>query len=190
MKTLAISIFLITAMGALPLSAREVDCEEVSALVTRELKIGKFKHLKTRDLRSKVIDVVSRYVESDPECVCEIVKAAIRTSRANPPLVAAIVEAAYVKTPGQLSLISQCAIAVAPDAARAVRELVAKLDPNGVASQTGDELGSSDWNPLDFPGDMDSPVRGPDINPGPVGGDSPPVVGGPPSPPVVTDPNP
>ncbi|NJM38324.1 MAG: hypothetical protein HC845_10955 [Akkermansiaceae bacterium] len=97
-----------------------------------------------------------------PGCACEIVKSAIEASVADTKIVAAIVEAAAMAAPEQMRLISQCAVAVAPDALSAVQAVLAKLDPNlgetGASSKGSKSAKSpagevaSAGNPLDFPG--------------------------------------
>ena len=80
--------------------------------------------------QSNVLEMVSREVAAAPGCACEIVKAAIEGSAANSKTVAAIVEAAATAAPEQMRLISQCAVAVAPDSLTDVQAVIALLDPN------------------------------------------------------------
>ena len=113
--------------------------------------------------QSKVLEVVATQVSAAPGCSCEIVKAAIEGSNAKPATVAAIVETAITAAPEQMRLISQCAVAVAPDALPQVQAVLAKLDPNtgkspGAhsskdakdAKAPAGEVASMP-NPLDFP---------------------------------------
>lgn len=110
--------------------------------------------------QSKVLEIVSAEVAVAPTCACEIVKSAIEGSNADVKTVAAIVEAAATAAPDQMRLVSQCAVAVAPDALAAVQAVVAKLDPNSGESGTSakgakaavDQVSSAP-NPLDFPGE-------------------------------------
>ncbi len=111
--------------------------------------------------QSGVLELVSREVAAAPGCACEIVKAAIEGSKAEPKMVAAIVQAASTAAPEQLRLISQCAVAVAPDALSAVQGVIALLDPNlGETASANSAKGAkapagevaADFNPLDFPG--------------------------------------
>lgn len=111
---------------------------------------------------SKVLEIVSTQVAEAPACACEIVKSAIEASNADVQTVAAIVEAAATAAPEQMRLVSQCAVAVAPDALAAVQAVMAKLDPNlgeagssaksakGAKDPGGEVAGMP--NPLDFPG--------------------------------------
>jgi hypothetical protein len=113
---------------------------------------------------SKVLKIVEEKMASAPECACEVVKAAIEGSVADAKTVAGIVETAIMAAPDQMRLISQCAIAVAPDALVDVQTVLAKLDPNsgeaghsakGAKAAIGEVAAMP--NPLDFPGK--GPVR-------------------------------
>lgn len=109
------------------------------------------------------LQIVEREVTANPDCACEVVKAAIQGSNADAQLVAAIVETAATVAPKHMRLISQCAVAVAPDALASVQAVVAKIDPAGGTAAT---VSSKDakggavappkedlyGNPLDFPG--------------------------------------
>ncbi len=151
MKKTVMSVLLTASFGVLPVSAA-VDCIELAVSV---------KNAVTSD-SSKVLEIVSSQVAAAPNCSCEIVKTAIETAKANSETVAAIVEAASVAAPDQMRLISQCAVAVAPDSLASVQAVVAKLDPNlGEAAKSSKsskdskspagEVASTP-NPLDFPG--------------------------------------
>ncbi len=139
------------ALGSLPAFA-DVDCVKLSVSV---------KHAVAAE-RSSVLEIVTAQINANPGCACEVVKAAIEGVEADAATVGAIVEAAAVAAPDQMRLISQCAVAVAPDALVNVQSVLAKLDPNKgesgasaksaksskgqVAPQTADN-----GNPLDFP---------------------------------------
>ncbi len=150
----------------------EVDC----------LKLSLFVKQAASSEQSKVLEAVAKEVAAAPDCACEIVKAAIEGSSADANTVAAIVEAAATAAPEQMRLISQCAVAVAPDALVNVQAVMAKLDPNLGESGTSAKSSKSSKapagevaaipNPLDFPGV--GPV-GPTIG-GPGGFDSIPLV--------------
>ncbi len=128
----------------------DVDCIALSVSI---------KNMVTAE-QSKVLEIVSTQVAAAPNCSCEIVKAAIESSRANAQMVAQIVESAATSAPDQIRLISQCAVAIAPDALGEVQAVVAKLDPNrGEAGKSAKSSKASDDgevaampNPLDFPG--------------------------------------
>jgi len=149
-------------LGTVPAFA-EVDC----------LKLSLFVKQAATSEKSKVLEIVAKEVGAAPDCACEIVKAAIEGSSADSKTVAAIVEAAATAAPEQMRLISQCAVAVAPDALVNVQAVMAKLDPNlgesGTSTKSSKDAKAPAGevaalpNPLDFPGV------------GPVG----PLVGGP-----------
>ncbi|MEN9975206.1 MAG: hypothetical protein RLZZ282_1212 [Verrucomicrobiota bacterium] len=144
--------------------AAQIDCLTLSLAVKRAVAAE----------QSQVLEIVSTQVAAAPACSCEIVKAAIEGSLAKPATVADIVEAAATVAPEHLRLISQCAVAAAPDALLHVQTVLAKLDPNrGEPSGKSSKDSKSPagevaamFNPLDFPGQ------------GPVG----PTTGGPGSP--------
>lgn len=193
MKKYVNTILFTTAFGIAGASA-EVDC----AVLTQSVTLG------VSTDKSLVLEITAKEIAAAPGCSCEIVKAAIKASEAESKMVAAIVEAAISAAPDQMRLISQCAIAMAPDAIGDIQAVVAKLDPNagdsGTSSKSAkgakvpaDEVATEEWNPLDFPGD-DTAVVGPRqgtdggnsiLRPGPQI-ESPPVI----NPPVVTDPDP
>jgi hypothetical protein len=149
-QTIFFSVFC-AMLAQLPVSA-EVDCLKLALSV---------KHAVSAE-QSKVLEIVSNEVSAAPGCSCEIVKAAIEGSQANPETVAAIVEAASIAAPEQMRLVSQCAVAVAPDALNKVQAVLAKLDPNrgesaGSAKSAKDSKApigevAAMPNPLDFPG--------------------------------------
>lgn len=140
-------------VGILPASA-EVNCMEVSAVVNRLVSSN----------QSKLLEIVADQVVATPSCACEVVKAAIEGSKADSETIATIVDTAIMVSPDNMRLISQCAIAAAPDSVTAVQAVLAKYDPN-----SGDiEISAKDSkapagevaalpNPLDFPGK--GPVR-------------------------------
>lgn len=116
--------------------------------------------------KAMVLELVSKEIAASPTCSCEVVKAAIEISQGDAKLVASIVEAAALAAPDQIRLISQCAIAVAPDSISDVQSVVSKLDPGAGDSSVKDSKGGVDsknaapsnapasdvGNPLDFPG--------------------------------------
>lgn len=149
-KTVTFAI-LSSLLGFLPANA-EVDCMALSLSVKQAIVAN----------QAKILEVVSSQVSASPSCACEIVKTAIETSNADISTTAAIVEAASNAAPEQMRLVSQCAVAVAPDALAAVQMVMSKLDPN--SGETGMSAKSSKDakapagevaampNPLDFPG--------------------------------------
>ncbi len=83
-----------------------------------------------------VLKIVSKEVGSAPTCVCEIVKAAIKASKADKALVVDIVTTASELVPDETPTIIACAIDTAPEAARAIADKFGS--GKGVAS-TGKE---------------------------------------------------
>ena len=149
-----------TALGMLPAMA-EVDCLKLSVSV---------KHAVAAQPQ-QVLQIVEKEVAANPDCSCEVVKSAIEGSKADSKTVAAIVETAATVAPDKMRLISQCAVAVAPESLSAVQAVMSRLDPSkgeGSPSAKGGKVADvavkPAWNPLDFPGQ------------GPVG----PTPGGPP----------
>ena len=181
-QTIFFSLFS-AVLAMIPASA-EVDCLKLYLTVKASVAAE----------QSAVLEIVSNEVSASPECACEIVKAAIEGSSANPKTVGAIVEAGAVAAPEQIRLIAQCAVAVAPDALAEVQEVLARLDPNSGeaaisakdAKQPAGEVAAMP-NPLDFPGY--GPVGPPPGGPGglPLIPIMPPVIINPPD---VTEVNP
>ncbi len=167
MKKTALFASLSAMLGMVSASA-EIDCVQLAASVKAAAAAE----------QSKVLEIVSREVAAAPNCSCEVVKAAIEGSGADVAAVAAIVESAILASPENMRLISQCAIAVAPDALVEVQSVLAKLDPNSGESVESAKSGKEPAgevaampNPLDFPGK--GPVR-------PLYPMSPPVIINPP----------
>lgn len=185
MKTTIRLALAATALGMLPAvsMADEVDCLKVAVSV---------KHAVTAQ-PDQVLQIVEKEVGANPGCACEVVKAAIQTTKAEPKLVASIVETAATVAPDKMRLISQCAVAVAPEALTAVQGVMSRLDPNKGEGSHGDSKDSKGgkvsnvdtkpaWNPLDFPG------QGP-VTPGIPGGPPPLPPGLPPVvPPIIVPP--
>ncbi len=187
MKTTIRLALAATALGMLPaVSMAEVDCLKVAVSV---------KHAVTAQ-PDQVLQIVEKEVGANPGCACEVVKAAIQTTKAEPKLVASIVETAATVVPDKMRLISQCAVAVAPEALTAVQGVMSRLDPNKGEGSHGDSKDAKSskvanvdtkpaWNPLDFPGQ--GPVGptpgGPPILPPGLPPTIPPII----VPPVFTD---
>lgn len=181
-------ILLAAAVGVVPASA-SADCLALSVAV---------KHAASTN-QSAVLELVAKEVALSPDCACEIVKAAIEGSSADAKTVGAIVQAAATVAPEQMRLISQCAVATAPDSLAEVQAVIALLDPNlgeagsaksAKSAKSGKEPAgevAAMPNPLDFPG------QGP-VGPTPGGpGGSPLIPFNPPTtviPPFVTTINP
>jgi len=113
---------------------------------------------------AKVLQIVAAEVAANESCACEVVKSAILASQADVALVASIVETAATTAPDQMRLVSQCAMAVAPDSLAAVQAVLTKLDPSAGEGASGAKGGKGGMekgpiqevaavpNPLDFPG--------------------------------------
>jgi hypothetical protein len=169
------------AFGLFPLAANaETDCLNLAVSVKHAVAAKP----------SEVLQIVEKEVSANADCACEVVKAAIQGAEADAKTVAGIVEVAASVAPDKMRLISQCAVAVAPEALTDVQAVMSRLDPNrgesgdsakSAKSAKGDVAVKPAWNPLDFPGQ------------GPVG----PTPGGPPMippglpptvPPIITPP--
>jgi hypothetical protein len=135
----------------------EVDCAKLAQSVKQAIAAD----------AASTLQVVEKEIAANPGCACEVVKAAIEGSNADAKLVAAIVETASTAAPQHLRLISQCAVAVAPDALSEVQAVMAKIDPSSgeAAPMKSDSKDAKDEkgpgtqpppaaNPLDFPGSM------------------------------------
>lgn len=96
------------------------DCGEIALAV------------KTRSANdpSVLLEALEAEVKASPSCACEIVKSAIQASDGEIRTVVNLVETAIHAAPAQMRLISQCAIATAPESLTAVQALMARLDPN------------------------------------------------------------
>jgi len=166
MKKTICFIMLGTSLGMLSANA-DVDCIQLSLTVKNSVAAE----------QSKVLEIVSTEIAAAPACACEIVKAAIEGSSASVDTVAAIVEAAAIAAPEQMRLVSQCAVAVAPDALGKVQAILAKLDPNlgesGSSSKSSKDAKAPAGEVAAMPNPLDFPGEGP-IGPTPHG--PPPIV--------------
>lgn len=96
------------------------DCPEISLALAKRVEGDP----------SSLLETVDSEVRASPSCSCEIVKAAIKSSGTEVATVVGIVETAITASPENMRLISQCAIAMAPEALAEIQALLAKLDPN------------------------------------------------------------
>jgi hypothetical protein len=132
-----------------------VDCQKVSVTFTEEVVAH----------QSLVLQLVDRAVRTNPTCACEIVKAAIKATKADNKLIASIVEVAAVAAPEQLRVVAQCAVAVAPDSLEEVQAVLAKLDPGTGDGVVDSEKGGVDKQPVaveETPNPLDFPTNGDD----------------------------
>ncbi len=119
--------------------ASAADCYAVSKSVAKEIA-AKPKH---------VLTIVSEQIAANEACACEIVKAAIVVTEADKTLVAQIVEQAIEAAPKKVSLITTCALAVAPDAHAEVMEVSAKYAKGageGYSAKGGHSAKGSDYS--------------------------------------------
>ncbi len=123
--------------------AEGADCRAVSLSVEQRIKLDV----------SKVLEIVEAEVGANSTCACEIVKMSIQASDADVALVVAIVETAITAAPDSMRIISQCAIATAPESIAEVQALLAELDPN-----TGDANGYSSKSAKSAKGAKDAEV--------------------------------
>jgi hypothetical protein len=131
--------------------------------------------LKTMPVEAEAIEaLVAKTVTEFPTCSCEIVKAVIEKTEAEPKLVGRIVRAAIVAAPERMRLSAQCAIAVAPDALAEVQGVLASLEANagesGKSAKSGkdgisskDGTSGTDGKPGDNSGNTSNPNATPDI---------------------------
>lgn len=145
------------ALTAVLLSVASV----ASADVADSVKLSKAVKVAVSADSSKVLEVVAANIAVNEACACEIVKAAIVASDADKKLVAEIVNTAILAAPSQIRMITQCAMATAPDAASNIQAVVEKYGSAGGSHSAkgglADEKGviappeADGPNPLDYP---------------------------------------
>lgn len=96
-----------------------------------------------------VLIIVAQKIAANEACACEIVKAAIVVTEADKKLVAQIVEQAIEVAPNKLTLITNCALAVAPDARDQVMSVISKYVN---VANVSPQVSSAGLEPLDFIG--------------------------------------
>lgn len=131
---LALMIGLLTTVCPAEDQQSPVVCIEVAREV-REIAEGS----KTDPV--ELLELVDAKVSAHPDCACEIVKAAILGAGCDEAIVGYVVETAVRAAPEHMRLISQCAIATAPDSLRHVQEVMARLAPS--AGEKGDSAKSA-----------------------------------------------
>jgi hypothetical protein len=132
-----------------------------SADVADSVKLSKAVKVAVSADSSKVLEVVAANIAINESCACEIVKAAIVASDADKKLVAEIVNTAILAAPSQIRMITQCAMATAPDAVSNIQAVVEKYGSAGGSHSAkgglADEKGviappeADGPNPLDYP---------------------------------------
>ena len=109
-----------------------------SANVADSVKLSKAVKTAVTADSSKVLEIVAANIAANESCACEIVKAAIVASDADKKLVAEIVNTAILAAPSQIRVITQCAMATAPDAVVAVPKVSSALQSSdGLALPLG-----------------------------------------------------
>ena len=83
------------------------------------------------------VNSVYQQIVEDPSTSCEVVKHAIVILNADKKTVAQIVEAAIMASPENIRIITQCAIAVAPDALTEIQDVYNKYTKTGNSGKGG-----------------------------------------------------
>lgn len=112
--------------------ASAADCYKVSKQAAKEISAKP----------ENVLAIVSKQIAANKGCACEIVKAAIVATEANKKQVAQIVEQAIILVPNKVSLVTTCALAVAPDAHKEIMAVSAKFVKNTGSGQAGAKSGA------------------------------------------------
>ena len=117
MKYSTTSALLGAALLAAGPVAAAVDCPAVGASVETAVKAD----------QSSVLAVVAARIKETPDCACDVVKAAIRATKASNDLTGQIVEAAVRAAPSQYKTIVECAVAVNSGAAAEIRAALQRV---------------------------------------------------------------
>jgi hypothetical protein len=96
-------------------NAADKDCVKESKKVSSAVS----------DKPENVLKIVAKEVQEAPTCVCEIVKAAIVSSKADKDMVVQIVTTASGVLPDETPTIIACAVNVSPESAKAIAEAFA-----------------------------------------------------------------
>lgn len=131
MKTIR-NILFAFALALTPIQAEE-DCKQVE-----KIAIERFE-----DAPKAVFTTIDELLNKFPDCACEVVKAAIRETKASKKKVGEIVEAAIYATPQHMRMIVCCAIAVAPDARDEILKVYEKFAPAEDVEKIGAKCGLS-----------------------------------------------
>ena len=99
-----------------PIQSQAPNCNEIHRAVKKYVT----------EHPERVLEVVALQIANNPDCACEVVKAAIIASEADTAMVVEIVEAAIEVAPSRFRIIGQCAIAVAPDSLGEVQAIINK----------------------------------------------------------------
>jgi len=128
---------LVGALLAVAAPVASADCYKVSKQVAKGITAQP----------EQVLAIVAKQIAANKGCACEIVKAAIVAIEADKKQVAQIVEQAIVLVPNKASLLTTCALAVAPDAHVEVMKVAAKYTnkntgDSGYSAKGGDGYSS------------------------------------------------
>lgn len=102
-------------MAASPVAA--ADCPAIGASVESAVKAD----------QSSVLAVVAARIKEAPDCACDVVKAAVRATKASNDLTGQIVETAVRAAPAQYKTIVECAVAVNSGAAAEIRAALQRV---------------------------------------------------------------
>jgi hypothetical protein len=103
-------------MAASPVAAAP-DCVSIGTSVEAAVKAD----------NSTVLAVVAARIKEQPDCACDVVKAAIRGTKASNDLTGQIVESAVRAAPSQYKTIVECAVAVNSGAAAEIRAALQRV---------------------------------------------------------------
>jgi len=153
-----------SSMATLSIAVAAPATKDLSSLFSKEV-VGD---------SAMVTKIVAAQIAKDKDRACDIVKAAIIATEADDEMIAKIVTAAISASPEDARLISQCAVAVAPDSRDAIYAVYSKYDlkvagvdaskdhSKGPKKEVADasENEPFDLNPLEFPsgGNVFNPV--------------------------------
>lgn len=94
----------------------------------------------------KVLVIVEDNMVANETCACEIVKAAIRASKADAEMVKQIVQTAVHVAPNQSILIAECVSTVAPDNSKGVVDTVKGVTGVQPVEPIAEQSSESDYN--------------------------------------------
>lgn len=123
-----------------PVSDTDALQIEPDSIIIPKAKQGHSQTFNGSSTEESLISLVEETIARDPDQACEVVKKAIGMSKAQDALICRIVESAILAAPDQIRLITQCAIASAPDSLTSIQILLATYDASGDASSSGKEV--------------------------------------------------
>lgn len=111
-----IKFALVGALLAAAAPVASADCYKVSKQAAKEISAQP----------EQALSILAKKISANKGCACEILKAAIVATEADKKQVAQMVEQAIELVPNKASLLTTCALAVAPDAHVEVMKVAAK----------------------------------------------------------------